>query len=675
MSFPRHPRGTTQSLRGLRPAGGFTLVEVLVATAITLILMGVLAELFAWLGTSVSDSRGIMEMLERLRAARQILQEDLRGVTCPTTPPLDPRRGFGYFEWIEGPVGPVVIPESILARPTGSTFQVEDSTIGDLDDVIMFTSRRTNVPFFGRINNGLVERPEAEVAWFIRGQRLYRRVLLISPTWQTSRNTNGYMPLTYRTGNNNPLPEGGDLSIRAVGGVGMERRLLPIDWNGTLDGANPYAMANSLGDLTDRQNRFAHQPLVWPHDARQWQLNNGRPGLGLPLREECNDLQWPLPVPMQGSTTAGAMGTALRSNTRLTVAVPGDPLEVYIMPNGGTTNAAGVPGWTSGVYQSNNYVFDPWGGAFAFRANFDPYRVVNQIDSGGQTAGLQMARLSSYVGSRDTPDEDAILSHVLEFDVKGWDPGAPLFQASEPNTPTGAAPRSVVLMPGDPGWVMPQNRGALNRFMNTGYNAASDANLRLAGFGAYVDLNYMYHGGRIGAALPHMTNNDTAAGGKRTYEDQLGRFETSMFNPMARGRIFPRPWFAGPGEFKSGLQGAVPTGTSTPLFPPAGLLACVWDTYSTSYESDGRDQNAGRVSFTPYSLNATGALPAYVGLVDEGANGTDDNNNGAIDDEGEQETSPPYPRPLRGIQIRIRCFEPDSRQIRSVTLVHEFLPE
>ena len=35
----------------------------------------------------------------------------------------------------------------------------------------------------------------------------------------------------------------------------------------------------------------------------------------------------------------------------------------------------------------------------------------------------------------------------------------------------------------------------------------------------------------------------------------------------------------------------------------------------------------------------------------------------------------PYPVPLRGIQIKIRCFEPDSRQIREVTIEHDFLPK
>ena len=56
------------------------------------------------------------------------------------------------------------------------------------------------------------------------------------------------------------------------------------------------------------------------------------------------------------------------------------------------------------------------------------------------------------------------------------------------------------------------------------------------------------------------------------------------------------------------------------------------------------------------------------------ANGIDDNNNGFVDEVAEQETSPPYPFPLRGLEIRIRCYEPASRQVRQVTVRHTFVP-
>ena len=55
--------------------------------------------------------------------------------------------------------------------------------------------------------------------------------------------------------------------------------------------------------------------------------------------------------------------------------------------------------------------------------------------------------------------------------------------------------------------------------------------------------------------------------------------------------------------------------------------------------------------------------------------GFDSNANGIVDDTGELRTSPPYAVPLRGILVKIRVFEPDSRQVREVTVVQDFLPQ
>ena len=73
-------------------------------------------------------------------------------------------------------------------------------------------------------------------------------------------------------------------------------------------------------------------------------------------------------------------------------------------------------------------------------------------------------------------------------------------------------------------------------------------------------------------------------------------------------------------------------------------FGCVYDTWSTSYEIGKR-----------------------------GTNGFDDNNDGVVDDPGEWEYPPPYSAPLRGIQVKIRVFDPDSRQVREITVVQEFV--
>lgn len=102
------------------------------------------------------------------------------------------------------------------------------------------------------------------------------------------------------------------------------------------------------------------------------------------------------------------------------------------------------------------------------------------------------------------------------------------------------------------------------------------------------------------------------------------------------------PHFAGFGDASSGLQGS-------------GLSRRTYDTWSGHYEANGRDEDGD-------------------GIVDDSLNGLDDDGNGLIDDAGERETAPPYGFPLRGVEVRIRCYEPTSRQVRQITVRHTFVP-
>src|SRR3989304_908408 len=72
---------------------GYTLVEILIATALTLLLMGVVVQLFGALGQSITDSRAVLEASERLRSAVARLQMDLEGVTVTMLPPRNPAEG------------------------------------------------------------------------------------------------------------------------------------------------------------------------------------------------------------------------------------------------------------------------------------------------------------------------------------------------------------------------------------------------------------------------------------------------------------------------------------------------------------------------------------------------------------------------------------------------------
>ncbi|NQU10196.1 prepilin-type N-terminal cleavage/methylation domain-containing protein, partial [bacterium] len=53
---------------GARRQHGYTIVELLMATTLTLILMGVVATIFAAVSRSVHQSRAVLEMNDRMRA-------------------------------------------------------------------------------------------------------------------------------------------------------------------------------------------------------------------------------------------------------------------------------------------------------------------------------------------------------------------------------------------------------------------------------------------------------------------------------------------------------------------------------------------------------------------------------------------------------------------------------
>jgi hypothetical protein len=198
------------------------------------------------------------------------------------------------------------------------------------------------------------------------------------------------------------------------------------------------------------------------------------------------------------------------------------------------------------------------------------------------------------------------------------------------------------------------------------------------------------------AAFPHQFLGDGNAGAILT-GDRLGddvvltnviAFDVRVFDPLAAVRsaagVPAIPGDAGYGSGAVAGTGAyVDLGWDTTMtnsvaptatFPPSGqsvfqgrgvslinaatvsqFSVPTYDTWSTHYETNGRDENG-------------------VNGADEGTNGRDDNNNGLVDEFAETETSAPYPIRLRGIEIRIRCCDPRSRQIRQVTVRHAFVP-
>ncbi len=156
----------------------FSLVELLVASTMSLLLMATVATLFAEFSQSVSNGRAITELNTRIRNAAWRLRQDLAGLTCVPAALVRVESGEGYFHVIDG------------APPTAPTPPIPN-LLGDVSDVLAMTTSNPAAPFTGRLAGAKgFESPSTEAVWFCelsgaayRGlplYNLYRRQLLVS---------------------------------------------------------------------------------------------------------------------------------------------------------------------------------------------------------------------------------------------------------------------------------------------------------------------------------------------------------------------------------------------------------------------------------------------------------------------------------------------------------------
>ncbi len=448
---------------------GFTLIEVLIATALTLLLMAAAVTAFGVMSSTVVDSRALMEMTDRLRSTQHRLQTDLRFATVRAMiPPLDPRDNLGYMEIVEGPgpafngtytSGPYTgLPQRLYGEKPITDTNAPDTTVGDVDDFVMFTARSYKEPFIGRMqvkavpNNSetpagsdgignyayhesTIKSRDAEICWFLRGTTLYRRCLLVvSPDFDIRQPSNGVNPI-------DPLPAPGsstygnafynyyDISVHQEGGTVDPRRFASTP--------NRTYVPNTLGDLTKRENRYAHLPLArytpsnvnwpqnwpydwpnqWPHDVRHF----GR--YALPTLSESAQGNWPLDY--------GSSANSRPQGTGPSILPPQNP---------------GIDYWSPQIR-------------------------------------YQDLRLPSYSNNPTRRiGEDVVLTNVIGFDIKIWDNLAPVFI----RTKNGGSP-SVPILPGDPGYRLALR--ALGSAVSKGVGA-SGGDYTVIAQGAYVDLYY-----------------------------------------------------------------------------------------------------------------------------------------------------------------------------------------
>jgi hypothetical protein len=681
---------------------------MLVAMAITLVMMAAVVTLFANVSNSVRNRRANIEMSNQVRHLRNVLQQDLQGATCPGVTWQRPDSNHGYIELIEGiyndqnPTPLVVdlnndkdfedtdesqidpnlspIPRNNIgadgadgSTPDGKISAQElerhyqrvgslvPGALGDFDDILMLTTRNEREPFVGRIpagvrpnenslsdyadwDYGTIESPLAEVVWFATenpadtgnqdidnffgepGMRtIYRRTLLIAP-WVNVYYFEDDADGLFRYDGNDFKPEPGLVRLLPEG-ISLEQAIAAIiafqdrydlsvrlEWDNNLQPARWKIMANTLADLTKRENRYGHYGLH--HEAGP--NNTSKRSYPYPMVSwgrgyDDSDLEF-ITDPELGNPTQQARGGALAGPAPLRYVANYEVAQVGL------------------GYPAQPLVTLPIECSL-------PATARAMLDDDGRIVRVVFGPVPLWGTRRG---EDIMMTGVLGFDMRVYDPGAPLFGVRAIQGDRNSK-IDTVLQPSDPGWAAAYLHGTDNNDSNGSRIGRNDQYYPFVGQGAYVDMGYQYNL----LMLPD------------PYRFQPPNFANSAST---------QPWFFN-------ARGVMDVYGE--LLTPGYTL---YDTWSFHYENNGLNEDA--------DTTAGGAA-----VVDEGTNGLDDpipNGGGdpliagdhiddiavlGPDDAGERETTPPYDKPLRGMQVLIRTYEPDSRAIRQVRVNQHFLPE
>lgn len=682
-------------------ARGFTLVEMLVAISITLVMMATVVGVFATVSNSVQNRRAAIEVGSQLRHVRNVLQRDLEGATCPTLPWTRPESNVGYFEIVEGfhtdffpsdltdgngspsDINAPEIDHAVSTLPSSnlplpSAWVTDGGGLGDYDDILAFTSRNETEPFSGPapLNNvdisnsndqatfnqwgsQAIKSPVAEVVWFcvesplplssdpdtqqiLRNsfpeaqagfRTIYRRTLLVAP----------WLDYRYNVDANGAKSRPGVLRIIDRPNVSEAQALAAliafqerydisarVEFDPTIavpDGRWTI-VANTLADLTKRENRFEHHGLSTATGQRQFPFTMMSAG-AQPLPFVSKSVGFTFDPDAQGATTPNPTRATARPIT--TQSTTGPVLSYDIRDPGG------------------DYAVRPLvtvNGNATGRAIVNEQGQVVYITKGLVPLGAGNTAETAIANRRGA---DLMMSDALGFDVQVYDPKAPVFAVR----PNGAPVRegdtidaqldATTVGPSSLGWAA----------------AAADSNNPLVvTLGSYVDLGYFnLH---------------------RNVQQRLGTPAASRFNlgqPLevsSRNAVFSRL----PNR-KSQLRD--------------DLLTSTYDTWSFHYENNGLNEDLAEESLTGATQvdEGTDGFDSLAMYDDTGTGWNDALNNMMVvqssgvmpiqrlgpDDPGERETSPPYPVPLRAVQIKLRVYEPDSRQMREVTVRQHFVPE
>lgn len=660
----------------------FTILEMLIAMALTLLMMASLGRAFKYISDTMRESRAGVELSTRLRTVAYRMNDELGRCTARLEPSRSSRHGEGYFCYYDGPMtDSTTLQDAVVGgipgvkrddRQERISPYYSASKFGDLDDYLAFTAvAEAGADFTGIVPYFIQAYHEREVE---RAEAIKRGdppppfpptlspAVALAPTVITSK----YAEIIYWLAPTRD-PESSIVIDRDGDGLPdslrLHRRVLLIrpDLNlnsGDFSGTLPYyADGGGVSHMTIGSDRDAMRTIHQQCDlsVRRPISTDGKPqpegGSRLPvIANSLSDLSLPharfAHVRGLESTRSGADF----SDGDGTVEFTSMPLIDVSRPN---------PFLQTVASNLNDTVRDKSG--FLHQA----------YELGGDRIG-----------------EDVVLVNVAGFDIRGFDPRAPVLihvgadgvqGSTGDDDGDGEADNNdsdfseygavgsddVVVTPGDPGFY--------NLIRSS---IGGTAGAVLAGRGTYVDVDYVHKG--AGNVLAPPNPGGTLASNLNAYcvsplsgyqPQQLSGYSDNSYG----GWRFPESYLrSGKVVLGPPSQGGI---RRPVIYQP------VYDTWTSDYESDGHNQGTvANLLGTVWTFDGNentepiATVPAWTNQADEGSNGIDDIGSLAgVDDFSERESSEPYRHALTGVQVRLRIEDPGTQRLRQMTITRDFV--
>lgn len=627
---------------------GFTLVEMLIAMAVTLLLMAALGKGFAYVGENIRDSRTQVALANDLRDITNRLQTELTSSTAGLKVSTSVYEPAGYTMYYEGPVtdatSSLFLPVDDPSNPTPA------SRYGDFDDYLAFTAVATGDSWFtGKVPRFILDQ-KVQGAGYTPGANALDPVVIkskyaeivyfVSPEYEDNTmivpDDAAPVPLRYVDVDQDGIPDK----------IKLHKRVLLIRPDLNITPANSFPRITPQPITRNGEVVNYLQPDTWPIGSNATLTNIAAGGVNTAanawlfgmaaVHQQC-DLSLRR-VYVNGEPQAFVAANSLEDlakphNRFAHVRVPGNFVgisgEFTSMPILALGNALTVFNRTS---NADSTIFAPPSGAG--NPVVTPQRwsgfLRPEFVLGYDRVHRSHAREAWGANRRG---EDVVATDLLAFDVKVYDRQVPMITTAR--TPSGGT-RQVVT-PSEPGY-----REAFRALINGNAEFIN---------GGFVDLMH-----------------PVLAGGS------MRGWQARRFDPQATTPLDPAIPATQLLRFQGQFGGVQTFGTPTTAYPAnfyrsgkilvagnqIGLFQPTWDTFTSHYETDGLEQSrAGTAGTAGSRWRRTGT--ATPDRFSDGLSGDLSNSS---------DSAPPFQQNPESIQISIRLENVPNRAIKQLSVVY-----